>query len=305
MHTDVSLRITRSDGKEFLIDNKKWLIPNDGLENWATLDYGVTTQENATFDGSTVTHKRINQVDRSVTARLADAKLNEEARAEAIAFFNPKHSFKAYLTYMGRTRYCEGEQYGFSCSVGNIYRPAEINWTILCANPFLMEVSDHGFTLADTPAAFGFPYMSAVDRVGKESALYHQKGFITAVTLDKTSGGTPDITIDNTGDVETALRVEMVATGSVTKPTFTIGSNTFSWAESLKMKAGQVLVVDLQERPPSVTLDGSSVLSKMALGTNLPALSLPVGDYEFSYSADSGAANLDVTIFFRRKFLGI
>ena len=37
----VLLRIVRDDGLVFDIDNLVWMIPSDGLENWANLPHSV------------------------------------------------------------------------------------------------------------------------------------------------------------------------------------------------------------------------------------------------------------------------
>lgn len=68
----VILHIVRDDGMEFDIDNVVWMIPNDGLENWANLPHSVSVQENASYDGGVVTNRRVETVDRSVHAELAN-----------------------------------------------------------------------------------------------------------------------------------------------------------------------------------------------------------------------------------------
>ena len=84
----VILHIVRDDGLEFDIDNVVWMIPNDGLENWANLPHSVSVQENASYDGGVVTNKRIETVDRSVHAELANPADNAAKRLEAIRFFS-------------------------------------------------------------------------------------------------------------------------------------------------------------------------------------------------------------------------
>ena len=157
---DVYARIVRSDGQEMTLGSGDWRIPKDGLENWANLAYSVSSVEIPSYDGALVTSKRVAATDRTIKAVVGNSRDNEALRARAIRFFNPKHSFKVYMTYMGRTRWCSGEQIGFRASEGNIYEPVEVEWTILCPNPYLLSVNDFGKDIAEIMPSFGFPFMS-------------------------------------------------------------------------------------------------------------------------------------------------
>lgn len=169
MTKPVTVVIKRSDGREFYIDNETWLIPNDGLDGWANLTHSVTTEELAEYDGSVLLKKRIKEQTRSIECRLADTRLNESARKAAVSFFNPKYSFEVYLTYQGRTLWCEGEQSGFRCDTGNIYAPVEFTWSILCPMPYLLSTDNFGVDVAYLRGKFGFPYHSVIDTREVES----------------------------------------------------------------------------------------------------------------------------------------
>lgn len=298
MAQPVIVRIVRDDGEEFLIDNEKWMIPNDGLENWANLPYSVSKQENASYDGGIITNQRVETVDRTVKAELFSPEGNPEARAEAIRFFSPRHTYDVHLTYQGRTRWCQGVQYAFKCETGNIYQPVTISWTVLCPMPFLLSESDFGQDVALVKPKFGFPYMSAVDRVGKESLLFHQKGFLSgAYNFERI------VEIVNDGDVETYPTVRIKARGHVVNPQ--IEKDNVYVLVLVTMEAGDELVIDFASRPPRVTLNGKNVINKVDRTSTFTEMKFNVGVNSFSYNADTGENVMSVSLFYRTRFLGI
>lgn len=295
---EVSVRIVRDDGREFIIDNKRWMIPDDGLENWTNLPHDISTQENAGYDGGVITNRRISTADRSVRAVLSDYRENETARAEAIAFFSPLHEYEAHLTYGGRTRWCAGVQYAFKCSTGNVYEPVQIDWTILSSMPFLLSEDDFGQDVALVTPKYGFQYMSAMDRVGKDSLLFHQKGFVTgAYNFNRV------VKILNDGDMETYPRVIIKAKGNVKNPKIMINGAFIRVVTD--MKEGQRLEIDLESRPPTVRLDWASVMHLLDRDSTFTGMRFRVGENSFSYDADEGENVMSVSLFYRKRYLGI
>ncbi len=295
----VHMRIVRDDGKEFAIDNIKWMMENDALENWAELPHSVSTQENAQYDGGIVTNRRVSVVDRTVKAVLADWRRNAEARAEAISFFSPKHEYQAHLTYQGRTRWCGGVQYAFKCEVGNIYEPCSITWTLLSPMPFLLSEDNFGQDIALVTPHFGFPYMSAVDRVGTESRLAHQKGFQVGVYNYGLS-----VDVDNDGDVETFPRVEIKARGDVKNPLI-MKDGTYYVRVLTEMEQGDVLTIDFENRPPRVTLNGANATNLVDRSSSFTNMRFDVGANSFSYDADVGENVMSVSLYYYKRYLGI
>lgn len=303
----VYLRIVRDDGKEFAIDNERWLVPNDGLENWAELPYSVSTEESAQYDGGVVTNRRVSVVDRSVTAELADWRENAKARAEVISFFSPKHEYEAHLTYQGRTRWCGGVQYAFKCSVGNVYEPCSFTWTILCPQPFLLSEDDYGKDIAAVEPKFGFPFMSALDRVGSGSELAHQRGFQAGVRVEGKTAS-----LDNDGDLEAWPRFVITAGGQVVNPVVSVKTDitdtSYSYAYIqiwTTLEAGDVLVVDTESRPPSVTVNGANANNLVDHLAEFTGMRLGLGTSKVSYSATEGDAFMSVYIYYRKRYLGI
>lgn len=295
---DVKARFVRDDGHELTLGDGTWRIPNDGLENWANLPYSVSTVDIPSYDGALVTSKRVGAVDRSVTAVVAAPSENEAARYQAISFFNPKHTFKCYLTYMGRTRWCEGELYGFKASEGNMYEGVEIMVTLLCPNPYLKSVDDFGKDIAETVGYFGFPFMSFLPPE-QGSIEGYNTGFITGL---KTFSSV--VELENDGDVPSGAKVRMEFNGETIHPSLKIGDNIIKFGD-LVCKDGDVIDIDTESRPPTVNLNGSNALHLLDRESNIMSLEIPVGGTEIMYDAEGGIANMHVYFSYNKQYLGI
>lgn len=298
MDTTVLVRIVRSDGQEFIInDGKNWRIPNDGLENFANLNYSVASTEIPSYDGALVTSKRLGSVDRSIHAVAKDTRLNEALRAEAIRFFNPRFTFDVHLSYMGRTRWCSGEQIGFKCSEGNIYQPIEIEWTILCARPFLLSEGDFGKDIAEVVGKFGFPFRSFLP-VSDGSIPGYMTGFIASL---HSFGQTVDI--ENDGDVDSGMKVTITAKGEVVNPLVRIGNGFVRLIKT--MQEGDTVQLDASSRPPTVLYNGQNAMQLLDRNSSILDMVISVGTTTIEYDADDGDQYMSVVVRYNKQYLGI
>lgn len=292
------MRIVRSDGKELVLnDGKKWRLPKDALEGWAITNSSVSSAEIPSYDGAIVTDKRVPSCDRSIKAIAADNSKNAELRAEAISFFNPKFTFEAHLTYMGRTRWCSGEQIGFKCSEGNIYEPAELEWTILCANPYLQSEGNFGKDIAEIVPKFGFPFMSFLP-VSAGSVPGCNTGFVASLHAFSQS-----VDITNDGDVESGMKATITAKGDVVNPELRIGEGFVRIKTTLH--EGDVVLLDASQRPPLVKLNGKNIMHLVDRNSTILNMVISVGETTIEYDADDGYQNMSVVVSYNKQYLGI
>lgn len=294
---DVTVRIVRSDGREFNLGNEDWRIPNDGLENFANLAYQVSSDEIPAYDGAIITNKRVSSQDRTVKAEIVKPSKNAELRAEAIAFFNPKYSFECYVTYMGRTRHCEGEQIGFSCPTANIYQKGTLTWTILCPNPYMLSEGLYGKDLAQIEPRFGFPFMSFLPPQ-EEGQRLTNTGFLASIhVFDK------NVALINDGDVPSGMRVVLTARDEVVNPYIRIGKGYVRIIKTLK--EGDVIELDASSRPPTVNLNGKNAMNLVDRNSSILNMMIEVGETDIEYDADDGSLNLSVVVYYKKQYLGI
>lgn len=293
---DVKARFVRSDGQEMTLGDGTWRIPNDGLENWANLSYQVSSVEIPSSDGALVTSKRVNSVDRSVTAVLSKPSENEEMRASAISFFNPKYSYDVYMTYMGRTRWCNGELIGFKASEGNIYEGVRLDITILCPNPFLQSVDDFGKDIAEVQPMFMFPFTSFLPP--EEGEADYPVGFVVGqMEFAK------QVEIRNDGDVPSGMIVEITCEGQVKNPSITVGNAKVRL--DVTLNAGDKVVLDASGKPPKITLNGDNALQLLTKDSNILDMVISVGETVIEYEADDGEGYMHVIVRYNKQYLGI
>lgn len=293
---DVKVRIVRSDGQELTLGDGDWRIPKDGLENWANLPYSVNSTEIPMQNGGIVTSKRVSSVDRTVTAECC-GKDPDALRARAIEFFNPTYSFEAHMTYRGRTRWCGGEQIGFKASEGNIYRKPVITWTMLCTNPFMQSEEDFGKDIADIVPLFGFPFVSFLPE-SDGSIPGFPTGF--AVSIHAFS---QNVIVRNDGDVPSSMRAIIRAKDHVVNPSLRLGDGFVRILT--EMYEGDEIELDSSKRPPTVTMNGNDAMNKLDRESSILALRVGVGETDLEYDADDGYANMSVTVFWNKQYLGV
>lgn len=329
---DVVARIVRSDGQELTIGDGDWRIPNDGLENWANLPYNVFYTEIPSHDGAIVTSKRVSSVDRTITAECnGDDK--DKLRADAIAFFNPKYTYHVDMTYMGRTRSCNGEQIGFKASEGNMYRKPSITWTILCADPYLEETTGTNVRMDKVTARFGFPWLSLKDGMYTDfvkgfgfpwycaypnqagdiagGAVFGRMRYVSSSIktglrngfIVGTKDNTSSVNINADGDVPSGIRVTMRMRGEVTNPTVRIG---YAYIRVLAdFVADDVLEIDTTTLPPVVEINGKNAIHLVDRRSNITGMQVEISRTKVSYDADAGQGNMNVTIDYKNRYLGI
>lgn len=284
MDTTVKIRFVRSDDREWVIDGGNWGIPSDGLEGFGRFDNDISTVDNAIGDGGIVTSHRVAQKDRTIVAVSKNHNLTEILRDEATAFFNPKMTYKVYLTYMGRTRWAEGRILKFDLPTKNIYKRLKLTVTVLFADPYLKSYEDFGKDIASVSGGAGFPYLCRVN-VGQPTGIFN---FSQIVNLS------------NDGDVEAYCKVVMTASGEVENPKIIINNHYVRVLDT--MVDGDVIIMDFAANPPTVKKNGVNCIGKCDRTSEFDEMGLVIGDSTLSYTADNGSNNLSVSIYYNKLY---
>ena len=294
----VKLRIVRSDGAEFLMGyGTDWKVPSDGLENWANLSYTVDTSNNILTDGSSLVGKRIEETDRTMKASYHGSDPIGD-RGKALSFFNSRFTFRAFLSYMGRARFADGELYGFKSSSGNIARPMELTFTLLCLNPYLMDPDGNDHALTDAAPMFGFPYVSHIRETLSDGSRKPVGSLASKLLFDEKNS------IYNTGDVPCTFKAAFEFAGEVVNPTISKDDKHVTVMKTFA--EGDSLVIDFTASPPTVTANGENVIHLCSRDSNFVGMEMQTGRNEFQYSCENAARSLmSVKILFNKQYLGI
>ncbi|MBR5596480.1 MAG: phage tail family protein [Lachnospiraceae bacterium] len=286
MDKEVKIRIVRSDNKEFNIDGNDWKITK--LEGFGEFENDINVVDKAVGDGGIITSSRIGTKDRTITAKSLNKYLNDVLRREADSFFNPKLTYKVYLTYMGITRWAEGTIYKYKIPNDNIHRRMVLTVTFLFPNPYLKSYEDFGEDIASITPMIGFPYICNVSDgrpYGITGGIYN---FARQVVLE------------NDGAVETYCKAVFVAKGMVVNPALIIGESYVRVLDT--MIEGDVLEMDFTNSPPTVKKNGKNIIGKCDRKSSFDTMILNKGDTVIQFDADDGTNVLQVSIYYNKLY---
>ena len=298
----VRLRIVRSDGAELKMTDgpgRGWFLPSGCLDGFAELDLTVDTFDNVLTDGSTLVARRANAKDRTVEGARWVGGGADAARAAALSFFNPRHSFAAHLTYRGRTRWCEGALSGFKCETNNVGSPPSLTFTLLCPDPWMRGEDDHSEAFTDARPMFGFPFVSHL-REPRGDGAFLPPGFPVSTLYYDGAGR-----VHNGGDVPCRYRIRCEFVAPAKNPVFTHDGRFVKVADAFE--AGDVLEVDFEAAPPRVTKNGADCIHLCTRDSSFAGMEMAVGENRFDYACD-GEGNLGamrVSVVHTERFTGI
>ena len=285
METDVIARIVRDDGAELTADETDWgLTAIDGAD---APEYELFTEKNGAGDGDTVTGKRVAARDLELQAAVMDSSLNDVLRRRAKSFFNPKHTYKVYLTYMGTTYWLAAELSAFSAPSTQICEPQTWSALFLAAEPYWQSVDDFGQDIAAETPRWGFPYMDHPTR-GVLVSVYNFER---------------EVVFEYDGDVPAFPTIVLTADGDVTNPKIVKDGAFVRLIDTLA--AGDTVVVTTAPRAIGVTKNGANVLNKIDRASDFSGLQMLPGTNRVRYEADYGDNRLHAVIRYNKQYLGV
>ncbi len=283
MDTDVIARIVRSDEAELVVDETDWgLTAIDGAD---AAKYELFTEKNGFGDGDTLTGKRVAARDLELKAAVMDAGRNAELRQRAKRFFNPKYTYRVYLTYMGTTVWVEAELEAFQAPSKQIDLPQEFSVYFLATDPYWKSVDDFGQDIAAITPRWGFPYMDHPDY-----------GVLVDIANFERS-----VNFIYDGDAPSYPVITLTADDRVTNPKIVNGSAFVRLIDELEKGD----VVELSTRPPRIEKNGQNVLNKVDRSSNFAGLAMQPGTNVYRYEADYGDNSLHVVIRYYKQYLGV
>ena len=287
LDTYVAARFVRSDAAELIADGTDWLLTPGTVDGVCKPVFDVYAEDNSTMDGSTVTGKRVAARDLSMTGTSLHITNNAILRARACAFFNPKYTFKIYLTYQGRTRWIGAELAGIDIPTDMVCAPQTFTVTFLATNPYWQSVDDFGQDIAAITPRWGFPYM--------DNPTY-------GVLVD-VANFARQVIFDYNGDVPAYPTITITADGAVTNPKVVKDGAFVRLIDTLA--AGDTVVITTNPCSIRITKNGVNVLNKVDRASNFTAMQMQPGTNTVSYEADYGDNNLHVVIRYNKQYLGV
>lgn len=283
METEVTARFVRDDDQEFIIDETDWgLTLIDGA---AAAEYEIFTENKAVGDGDIITGQRVKSRNLEITANVMNLNNNDILRKQAVSFFNPKHTYKIHLTYMGVTRWINGELAAFKCDNAYIWNPQMLSAFFLCPDPYWNSTDGFGKDIASETARWGFPYMDNPN-YGVLVSLYNFSR---------------EVLFNYDGDVSGYFTAELSAEDTVENPRIIKDNNYVRIIDT--MQAGDKIVIDFENA--RITKNGENILQKVDRKSNFTSIQMNPGINLISYEAESGDNNLHVVLRYHKKYLGV
>lgn len=301
MSTD-RLLVERSDGETLDATGGPewgWHLLNGGLEDFLSLPLTVTTSANVLTDGSTLIAKRVEEAERTASIVYVGPRDPRDVRDQMLAFFNPKYSFRAHVTHLGVTRWCEGELVERQVTIQPDRYPCQVTFTILCPDPYMRGEDIHDESMTDASPMLTFPFECFADPEPGEPQPEVPFGCVASFRVYDGLN-----TVYNPGGIPAPFRITAKMGAAVTNPTFHVNDKFVKavW----QFDAGDELVIDFMAAPPTVTINGVSQIQACTRDSVFVGMVLDLGANQFWYEVETGDVNtMEVSIVYYERYMGV
>ena len=280
MTTGRGLKFTfRQGGSTIETGGAYKILAADGL---SASGYETVGVESPFLPGETVISQRA--LPRHVKAVMD---CHPENRDFVLRFFKPGHEGELTVRQNGVERRIAYLVDGFRIDACNVHFDLmTFTARLRCPEPFFRSMSDFGYDIAAVTPLEIFP--SAWEAGTRWFPDY--RDFSTRVL------------VDNCGDVEIGLRLEVFARGPAKNLFFAAGDGQ-RMDIFVDMEIGGRLVVNTVPRQKSVTLDGRNAIHRV--GRDSAFIRLAPGENSLAYGAETGLQRLAVKLFFTPLYLGV
>lgn len=220
----------------------------------------------------------------------------EERRRELFRVLNPKYNPMRldFTTKSGKSYYLTANLEG-TPSLPQGFENDNVVWQkgllqFSCNDPFIYSASSSVVDIAGWVGAFEFPLEIVEDGI---EMGYRSPSLIANVFND--------------GGSESGMVIRFRALASVTNPSL-INVNTYeTFKLNFEMQGGDIIEVSTYTGKKTVTLYRNDVPTNIFNSVDLMStfLQLSPGDNIFRYDADNGLDNLDVSVEFTNRFVGV
>lgn len=231
----------------------------------------INTSELALIDGAQFNSAKLQM--RTINVAFV---IQDDAAANRVAVYQvlkTKHQIK--VSYQSETRDVYIDGYVESIEVEYMDNPQKVSVAILCPYPYWQAAQSIVDDLSQTIGMFHFPFAST-----ESPELVF--GYVDPIV---------SIEVNNGGDVETGIIIELYASGEIVNPRI-IDYETGEYIElEMTMQQADLVTIDTRIGHKTATLlrDGatSSVFNAIAKGSTW--LQLAIGGSTYTYTADGGA----------------
>lgn len=236
----------------------------------------INSSVNTTTDGSSINSVRLENRNIVIYARIKGSV--EANRINLYKYFPVKKTVKLYFSNGARDVYIEGTVELIECNLFSDKQVAQIS--IICPKPYFKNVDDLVTMFSDVAKMFHFPF--AIDKAGVE---------LSSISTNQRRS------IVNVGDVETGVVIKLFATGTVVNPVVYDVLKRTQMKLNFTMNPSDTIVINTNVGEKSIELirDGVTYNAMGYMAQDSTWFILESGDNVFTYDADSGNSNLQLT----------
>lgn len=263
--------------------------------NYALLSVGgltppaatINTAVIATSDGAVFNSSRLGT--RNIVLTIAPLISIEKNRINLYKYFKAKHYIKLYLENNTRSVWIDGYVDKID---GDLYTQSQrIQISIICPDPYFKDTTTGLYTFSNVINLFSFPF-----------AIEETPGIPISEM-----GEFVEIAITNNSDDETGVIIQLQANAAVTNPIIYNMTTNENFTLNISMETGDIITIDTRRGHKTVTLNRDSeitnILNNMGQGSSW--LNLVVGDNIFSYTCDTGAEYLNISVTLQPIYEGV
>lgn len=236
----------------------------------------INSSVNTTTDGSSINSVRLEN--RNIVIYMTVNGDVEANRINLYKYFPVKKKVKIFFNNESRNVYIEGNVELIECDLFTSRQVAQIS--LICPQPYFKAVNELTSIFSDVSPLFSFPF--SVAETGVE---------ISAITTNQRKS------IVNAGDIETGAIIKLFAIGTVVNPILYDVLKRTHLKLNFTMLPSDTIIINTNVGEKSIELIRDGVTYN-ALGYMLPDstwFTLEAGDNVFTYDADSGNSNLQIT----------
>jgi hypothetical protein len=292
-----NMTITNSRGDSITFGRHFRLIEDFDLSGLsAAVNYSESTIDGSNYQ-NTVLENRIFDIPFFILKAIRDPWWIEEKRNLAFKVFNPKNNpFRIDITTKADEEYFINANLEGSPSFPLGFENANPRWQkgllqFTANDPYFYKKDAVGVDIALWAGAFEFPLEIPAD-TGIEMG-YRSQSLIVNVLND--------------GQESTGMTIRFRALGTLKNPSL-INVNTYEAIKlNITMLAGDVIEISTYKRKKTVThiRNGMATRAFNLLDITSTFLQLEIGDNLFRYDAEEGLDNLEVSMNFTPRLLGV
>ena len=249
-------------------------------------DANISTTNFANADGSKINSARVENREIQITIRPQYP--IEENRQLLYKYFQMKKATTIYFKNANRDVYITGTVKKID---GSLFEQTQtLTIDLLCENPYWQDKNETKSDMASVEDLFEFPFAIAEEgiefsRINKELT---QK-------------------INNLGDIETGMIIELSASGEVVNPTIYNVETREHFGLKTTMQLGDLIRINTNNLRKKVELirngETSNAINSITKGNKW--LKLEPGENQFTYTCDSGEEYLNVNFTFANMYEGV